>query len=715
MFPLSELTQCQGASSNANECSDSFGTRLRAKLGQQPSPLSGSHGEHETQNHVEDDVHVSKLFSTAAKAFDLELKSNTQISNNIIKNAINNNNNRNVVNVNAHWIPGRIEVMGKHTDYAGGNSLVCATSGRGMAMVSTLLMNQPDSNVCANGNKRGESRRLKITIVSVLPKGMEHHYTEQSAAPYEVDGRPVVHYTICVPNNRNQTCFTTNSNASEKDEAEGGEGGVDWTIYPATVINRLHQNFGLFPHCTAETTATTENKPLEINSGQTTFGGGGHIVIAISSNLPPASGLSTSSAFVTGLFLVLDKLLGISSCDAYQTAIGQTHDENTICNLSTYLGNVENGRDYINNKNGTVLKGTVQGGVGTFGGSEDHAAILLGKGGELRLLSFCPTRPYCSSNPYNSSADGAHDNENNNESIVHLSKDITFVIAYSGAQAEKAGGIDGDTEASTGYNNASELARKAFEAYYFSCTTSDERNGLKTNPTLAGAVRNEYNRLDTNDPFVIKKMMSRAIKSLGRSMALSIRAPPDICAEDYATSLVQRFEQFYDESELLVPRAARAISKGEYGNTNGDLLGQLVDASHRGAVNLLKNQIAETAWLPLWARGIEDDLQIKPSLLVRGPSKELDPSEKIQTSAESDKNDKQSKRVKALAASAFGAGFGGSCWALVYRHEAQQFAEQWQDAYDDRFPVIDGSGSDSGAGLTREFFLVDPGPGAFCV
>ena len=58
--------------------------------------------------------------------------------------------------------------------------------------------------------------------------------------------------------------------------------------------------------------------------------------------------------------------------------------------------------------------------------------------------------------------------------------------------------------------------------------------------------------------------------------------------------------------------AQSAISTGEYGNKNDDFLGQIVDASHWSAVNLLKNQITETAWLPLWARGIEGDLQLKP-------------------------------------------------------------------------------------------------------
>ena len=165
--------------------------------------------------------------------------------------------------------------------------------------------------------------------------------------------------------------------------------------------------------------------------------------------------------------------------------------------------------------------------------------------------------------------------------------------------------------------------------------------------------------------------------------------------EEYSTALIRRFEQFYDESEHFVPAAAYAISKEKY-----DLLGPIVDASHRGAVNLLRNQIEETAWLPLWARGMENDLQLEPLSVGSSHSTELQ---------EHSGTTRQSQRIRALAASAFGAGFGGSCWALVHRHQAQEFAKQWRQAYDERFPPKD----INGGSLMREFFLVEPGPGAF--
>ena len=122
-------------------------------------------------------------------------------------------------NVLTHWIPGRIEVMGKHTDYAGGNSLVCSTEGRGMAMVSTMAP--------------AADKQRKITIVSVLADGMEHH-AMNSAAPFDVNGRTVVHHTI----NISDEIRNKDDNIANK----------DWRIYPTTVVRRLEKNFGLFAH-----------------------------------------------------------------------------------------------------------------------------------------------------------------------------------------------------------------------------------------------------------------------------------------------------------------------------------------------------------------------------------------------------------------------------------------------------------------------------------
>jgi len=398
----------------------------------------------------------------------------------------------------------------------------------------------------------------------------------------------------------------------------------------------------------------------------------------------------------------------------------------------------------------------VQGGVGTFGGSEDHAAILTGRRNELRLLSFCPTRPASFSNmdldmdgsiinqakisSYGSGMDDWGEIKNNNptleealpistsssqESVVHLSSELAFVIAYSGAKAEKAGGVEGATDASIGFNSASDLASRALGAYLAGGGGGDNIEGsVEDVQTLADAIRWERSIADTtsNERQSVKASITKRIKAgtAAVAAALSTTTNEKITADD----LVRRFEQFYDESEYLVPSAAYAISQKRY-----YLLGPIVDASHRGAVNSLKNQIEETAWLPLWARGVEEENDLACRSSSSSSSTEpLFVASKHATGSKADlmnqfesldvgmdtKNRQKPKRIRALAASAFGAGFGGSCWALVHRTQAREFARQWREAYDDRFPAKTNGGGIGGLGM-REFFVTDPGPGAFCV
>jgi len=45
------------------------------------------------------------------------------------------------------------------------------------------------------------------------------------------------------------------------------------------------------------------------------------------------------------------------------------------------------------------------------------------------------------------------------------------------------------------------------------------------------------------------------------------------------------------------------------------------------------------------------------------------------------------RELGAVAASAFGAGFGGAVWALVEEGGAEEFAESWLGHYVDRFPA----------------------------
>lgn len=86
-----------------------------------------------------------------------------------------------------------------------------------------------------------------------------------------------------------------------------------------------------------------------------------------------------------------------------------------------------------------------------------------------------------------------------------------------------------------------------------------------------------------------------------------------------ARALIRRFEQFFEESEVIIPAFATALEGGDW-----PALGALVGRSQSLTTSHLGNTTRETEWLPACAEG-----------------------------------------MGAIAASAFGAGFGGSCWALV--------------------------------------------------
>lgn len=103
----------------------------------------------------------------------------------------------------------------------------------------------------------------------------------------------------------------------------------------------------------------------------------------------------------------------------------------------------------------------------------------------------------------------------------------------------------------------------------------------------------------------------------------------------FATSdLLRRFDHFSLES-TLVSSAVAALERGDLGK-----LGGIVDRSQAGAEELLGNQVPETSTLAGCARDLG-----------------------------------------ARAASGFGAGFGGSVWALIPKPEASGFLEKWRDAY----------------------------------
>ena len=105
-------------------------------------------------------------------------------------------------------------------------------------------------------------------------------------------------------------------------------------------------------------------------------------------------------------------------------------------------------------------------------------------------------------------------------------------------------------------------------------------------------------------------------------------------------ALARRARHFAREHGELVPAACTALERRDLAR-----FGELVDRSQALAEELLDNQIPETRRLARDAR-----------------------------------------RLGAAAASAFGAGFGGSVWALVESERAEDFLSEWSRVYLDAFP-----------------------------
>ena len=397
------------------------------------------------------------------------------------------------------FVPGRIEVLGKHTDYAGGRSLTCAVE-RGFAVAYTLR----DDPV------------LRVADAS-----------DDRIAECAVDGdvRPTA-----------------------------GE----WSNYPITVARRLARNFP------------------GISRGAD---------MAFLSTLPRAAGLSTSSALLTATYLVLEDANDLTTRPEYVAEV------RTREGLAGYLGSIENGEGY----------GGLAGdhGVGTFGGSEDHTAILLSQAGDLGCYHYRPVTRL---------------------RRVPLPPDLIFVVGASGIAARKTG------EARDQYNRAATLVG-ALVAAWHTATGGAE-------PTLAA-------------------ILSSAPDAGDRLRAIVRRGGASFSAGD----LERRLDHFIVEEHEVLPAALDALDAGDF-----EAFGRLADRSQAASETLLGNQVPETVALARLAR-------------ERG----------------------------ALAASAFGAGFGGSVWALVRVSEAEPFAAAWQQAYTAAFPT---------AAAASTFFQTRPGAGA---
>ena len=382
------------------------------------------------------------------------------------------------------FAPGRIEVLGKHTDYAGGRSLICAIE-RGICFVATARSDSP------------------VRIIDSLSGELVEF--ELSASPRPRSGH--------------------------------------WSNYPGTVARRIVRNFG-----------------GDLRGAD----------IALAGDLPQAAGLSSSSALVTGCFSVIAKINSLETTSQYRANIHTSED------LAAFLGCVENGLAF----------GSLEGdsGVGTFGGSQDHTAILCCRPAYLSLYSFLPVR---------------------REREIALPAELTLVVAASGVRAEKT------VEALSKYNRLSLLTVEILRL-------ANQHRGAAARSAM--------------------EAIGETRSDLEEIVAL-LREPKD--GTFSAAELIARAEQLFVECREIIPAVAQHLGRGDWDN-----IGELVDRSQRLAEEALRNQIPETIFL---ARNARD--------------------------------------LGAIASSAFGAGFGGSVWALVYKIDRESFAARWRQSYLTRFPI----------------------------
>ncbi|MEZ4413034.1 MAG: galactokinase family protein [Gemmatimonadales bacterium] len=402
----------------------------------------------------------------------------------------------------ALWhVPGRVELLGKHTDYAGGRSLLCAID-RGLVIG---MVPRDDDTVTFLDSTSGARAAFRL---------------EPELVP--LTGR--------------------------------------WAGFPMTVARRIAQNFP---------------------------GARRGADLALASNLPSAAGMSSSSALIVATFLALAEVNELSSSETWREHLSTPEA------LAEYLGCIENGQNF----------GPLAGdrGVGTFGGSQDHTAILCCKAGRVSRYSFAPVTF---------------------EEDIPWPDAMALVIAVSGVRSRKSG-----------------PQREAYNR-------------------LSLAVRTILGRWRQASGSAAATLAAAAAEPGAREAILQLLLGQEEDEPGFpAGFLAGRFRQFTTESTEIIPDASRALEVRDFRR-----FGELVDRSQLGAEEGLENQVPETVHLARRARALG-----------------------------------------AHAASAFGAGFGGSVWAMVDADAADRFGRDWIGEYRRAFP---------GAARRAECFRTEPAPGA---
>lgn len=184
-----------------------------------------------------------------------------------------------------------------------------------------------------------------------------------------------------------------------------------------------------------------------------------------------------------------------------------------------------------------------------------------------------------------------------------------------------------------------------------------------------GAVRERYNRAARTVRHLLTSWnaaTTRTDATLAEALNSASDAPAQMAAiarssateEFTADHLLRRINQFQEETNENVPLAAQAAARGDW-----ETFAHYVAESQAGAERALENQVPETTSLV-----------------------------------------KEGLNAGAIAASAFGAGFGGSVWALVPTADADEFCDRWRAAYEREAPTTSAK---------AQFFTTRPAPPAF--
>jgi galactokinase len=333
------------------------------------------------------------------------------------------------------FVPGRIEVFGRHTDYAGGRTIVCAVD-RGFRFT---VQRRADQKVTLKGD-RAEFEEVQFQLDPELSPRV----------------------------------------------------GA-WSNYPMTMAKRMVRNF-----------------PGSLRGADISF----------SSSLPVGSGMSGSSALMMMVFTALAASNRLEADPRFQASI------RTPIDLAVYLACAENGQSFRD------LSGDR--GVGTFGGSEDHAAILTSRADYLSLFSFSPPELLAE---------------------VPWPPVWRMAIAFSGVRAEKT------REALEKYNMAARRVQDAVEVFN----------------RLAGTKLGTLREVVDHEPKPISWW-----EDLDRSSGSAGQAP----------ALADRVRQFILEDRTHIPGAIEALRRADLQE-----FGRLLSESHRASREFLWNIVPEVDFL----------------------------------------------------------------------------------------------------------------------